>query len=72
MHFQIKRVISSAISDRDIPEIPNVMSKQISGRRDSESNTFGFNQGSSENTNALRNKQTKTLCLSLISETLET
>ena len=39
MHSQINRAISSAISDRVIPEIQNIMGTMSSGHRDTKSNS---------------------------------
>ena len=59
MHAQINRAISSAINDRVIPEIQNIMGLLCSGYRDTESGTSGKYQESSEATNGWKTKITK-------------
>ena len=59
MHSQINRAISSAITERAIPEIQNVMGSRSSGQRDTETGTSVNNQDSSEDTNVVKTKLTK-------------
>ena len=59
MHSQINRAISSAISDRVVPEIEKITSSLLSGQRDTESGVSVKNQESSEETNRLKTKITK-------------
>ena len=50
MHSQINRPISSAISERVIPEIQNIMSSISSGNRDTESGSSSNNQENNNGT----------------------
>ena len=59
MQSQINRAIHSAISDRVIPEIQNIMGSLSSGQRDTESGTSVDNQNSSEDTVGLKTEITK-------------
>ena len=59
MHCQINRTISSAISDRVIPGIHNIMGTLSSGQRDTESDSSNNIQDNSEVTNGLKTKITK-------------
>ena len=58
MHSQLNRAMSSAINDRVIPGIRNIMGSLSLGHRDTESGTSGDNQESSEETNGLKTKLT--------------
>ena len=59
MHFQINRAISSAISDRVIPEIQKIMGSLSSGQKDTESGVSINNQDTCGETNELKTKITK-------------
>ena len=60
VHNQIKRAISTAISERVIPEIQNIVSSMSSsGNRDTETSLSPGSQGNRENTSGLRTKNTK-------------
>ena len=60
MHAQINRAISSAISDRVIPEIKNIMSSMFSsGNRDTEASSSPNSQENRENAHGLNTKITK-------------
>ena len=60
VHNQINRAISTAISERVIPEIQNIVSSMSSsGNRDTETSLSPGSQGSRENTSGLRTKITK-------------
>ena len=59
MHSQINMAISSAISDRVLPEILNIVGSLSSEQRDTESGTSTNNQETSEETNGLKTKITK-------------
>ena len=48
MHSQINRAISSAVSDRVIPEIQNIMGTLSSGHQDTESGSSNNNQVGNE------------------------
>ena len=59
MRSQINRVIGSAISDRVIPEIQNMMGLPSSGQKDTDSGTSTNNQENSEEKSWLKIKVTK-------------
>ena len=59
MHSHINKTISSAIGDRCIPEIQNIMSTISSGQGDTESNASKNNQDDREMTSGLKMKITK-------------
>ena len=60
VHNQINRAISTAISERVIPEIQNIVSSMSSsGIRDTETSLSPGSQGNKENTSGLRTKITK-------------
>ena len=60
VHNQINRAIRTAISERSIPEIQNIVSSMSSsGNRDTEASLSPENQGNRENTSGLRTKITK-------------
>ena len=59
MHSQIKRAFISAIRDRVIPEIQNMMRSLSSGQRNSESRTSTNNQECTEEMSGLKTKLTK-------------
>ena len=54
MHSRVKKAISSAINDRVIPEIQNLMSSLSSGHRDTESGMSGNDQENNEQTTGLK------------------
>ena len=56
---QINRAINSAINDRWIPEIQNIMGSLSSGHRDTESEMSGNDQENNEQANGLKTKLTK-------------
>ena len=60
VHNQINRAISTAISERVIPEIQNIVSSMSSsGNRDTEASMSPNSQENRENTSGLRTKITK-------------
>ena len=59
MHSRINRAISSAISERVIPEIQNIMSSISSGNRDTESGSLSNIQENYSRTEGLKTKITK-------------
>ena len=60
MHAQIKRAISSAISERITPEMRNIVSSMSSsGNRDTESGLSPNSQENRESTTGLKTKITK-------------
>ena len=60
MHNQINRAISTAITERIIPEIQNIMSSILfSGNRDTEASSSPNSQENTEMNNGTRNKITK-------------
>ena len=60
MHSQINRAISSAISDRVIPEMKSIMSSMSSsGKRDTEASSSPKSQENRENNTGLKTKITK-------------
>ena len=59
MHSHINRATNSAISDRVIPEIQNIMGTLSLGQRDIESSLCINNQDNSEATSGLKTKTTK-------------
>ena len=60
VHNQINRVISTAISERVIPEIQNIVSSMSSsGNRDTEAGLSPNSQENRENTSGLKTKLTK-------------
>ena len=60
VHNQINRAISTAISERVIPEIQNIVSSMsFSGSRDTEASMSPNSQENKENTSGLKTKLTK-------------
>ena len=60
MHSQINRAISSAISDRVIPEVRTIMSSlSSSGNMDTEASSSPNSQENRENNHGLKTKVTK-------------
>ena len=60
VHNQINRAISTAISERVIPKIQNIVSSMSSsGNRDTEASMSPSSQENRDNTSALGNKITK-------------
>ena len=59
MHSQINRAINSAINDRIIPEIQNIMGSLSEGHRDTDSGKSGTDQESSEQLTALKSTNLK-------------
>ena len=64
MHSQIIRAISSAIAERVIPEIQNMVSSSSSGNRDTESGSSSNNQENNNATTGFKSKFTKKDCRS--------
>ena len=60
MHIQLKRAISTAIADRVIPEIQNIVSsRSSSGNRDTEAGSSLNSQENTERHNGFKTKTTK-------------
>ena len=63
MHTQINRAITSAIAERIIPEVQNIVcSMSSSGNRDTESGLSPDSQEVREDTNGFKSKFTKKDC----------
>ena len=62
MHSQINRAISSAISERVIPKIKNIISSMSSGTRDTESGSLSYNQENNNGTNVSKTILTEKDC----------
>ena len=59
LQVQITRAINSAINDKLVPEIQNIMGTLSSGQRDTESGSSPNNQDKTEGTNGFISKITK-------------
>ena len=60
VHKQINRAVSTAISERVIPEIQNIVSSMSSsGNRDTDASMTPNSQENRENTSGLKSKLTK-------------
>ena len=64
MHSQINRAISSAISERVIPDVQNIMSSIFSWNSNTESASSSNNQENKNGTTGFKTKVTKKDCRS--------
>ena len=65
MHSKINRAISSASSEKVIPDIQNIMTSMSSGNRDTESGSSSNNQENNNGTTGFKSENTKKGCRSV-------